>query len=45
MVGPVSESRVVERPVGLGCFYALLTKMLWPEGEGNEGDAHGTAGG
>ncbi|HEX4813527.1 MAG TPA: carbamoyltransferase C-terminal domain-containing protein [Nonomuraea sp.] len=25
------------RPAGLGCFYALLTRMLWPGGEGNEG--------
>lgn len=24
-------------PAGLGCFYALLTKTLWPDGEGNEG--------
>ena len=32
-----------ERPVGLGCFYALLTKMLWPEGEGNEGKVMGLA--
>jgi carbamoyltransferase len=31
------------RPVGLGCFYALLTKMLWPEGEGNEGKVMGLA--
>jgi carbamoyltransferase len=32
-----------ERPAGLGCFYALLTKMLWPEGEGNEGKVMGLA--
>ena len=32
-----------QRPVGLGCFYALLTKMLWPEGEGNEGKVMGLA--
>jgi carbamoyltransferase len=32
-----------ENPVGLGCFYALLTKMLWPEGEGNEGKVMGLA--
>jgi carbamoyltransferase len=32
-----------ERPVGLGCFYALLTKMLWPDGEGNEGKVMGLA--
>lgn len=32
-----------EAPVGLGCFYALLTKMLWPEGEGNEGKVMGLA--
>jgi carbamoyltransferase len=31
------------RPVGLGCFYSLLTKMLWPEGEGNEGKVMGLA--
>ncbi len=30
-------------PVGLGCFYALLTKMIWPEGEGNEGKVMGLA--
>jgi len=24
-------------PAGLGCFYSLLTRTLWPEGEGNEG--------
>jgi carbamoyltransferase len=32
-----------DAPVGLGCFYALLTKMLWPEGEGNEGKVMGLA--
>ncbi|WP_236004079.1 carbamoyltransferase family protein [Nonomuraea antri] len=31
------------RPVGLGCFYALLTRMLWPTGEGNEGKVMGLA--
>jgi carbamoyltransferase len=31
------------RPVGLGCFYSLLTKMLWPTGEGNEGKVMGLA--
>ncbi|WP_067172028.1 carbamoyltransferase family protein [Microtetraspora niveoalba] len=31
------------RPAGLGCFYALLTKMLWPTGEGNEGKVMGLA--
>jgi carbamoyltransferase len=31
------------RPRGLGCFYSLLTKMLWPSGEGNEGKAMGLA--
>ncbi|WP_043635719.1 carbamoyltransferase family protein [Nonomuraea candida] len=31
------------RPAGLGCFYALLTKMMWPEGEGNEGKVMGLA--
>jgi carbamoyltransferase len=30
-------------PAGLGCFYSLLTKMLWPVGEGNEGKAMGLA--
>lgn len=30
-------------PAGLGCFYSLLTRMLWPEGEGNEGKAMGLA--
>ncbi len=32
-----------ESPAGLGCFYSLLTKMLWPEGEGNEGKVMGLA--
>ena len=32
-----------DRPVGLGCFYALLTKMFWPDGEGNEGKVMGLA--
>jgi carbamoyltransferase len=31
------------RPVGLGCFYSLLTHMLWPAGEGNEGKVMGLA--
>ncbi len=31
------------RPVGLGCFYAMLTKMLWPQGDGNEGKVMGLA--
>jgi carbamoyltransferase len=31
------------RPVGLGCFYSLLTHMFWPEGEGNEGKVMGLA--
>ncbi|QYC45629.1 Decarbamoylnovobiocin carbamoyltransferase [Nonomuraea coxensis DSM 45129] len=30
-------------PAGLGCFYALLAKALWPEGEGNEGKVMGLA--
>jgi carbamoyltransferase len=30
-------------PAGLGCFYSLLTKLLWPEGEGNEGKVMGLA--
>jgi carbamoyltransferase len=30
-------------PAGLGCFYSLLTKMLWPDGEGNEGKVMGLA--
>lgn len=32
-----------QHPAGLGCFYALLTRMLWPEGEGNEGKVMGLA--
>ena len=31
------------RPAGLGCFYSLLTRMLWPTGEGNEGKVMGLA--
>ncbi len=31
------------RPAGLGCFYSMLTKMLWPQGEGNEGKVMGLA--
>ncbi len=31
------------RPVGLGCFYYLLTRLLWPAGEGNEGKVMGLA--
>ena len=31
------------RPRGLGCFYLLLTRMLWPIGEGNEGKVMGLA--
>lgn len=31
------------RPAGLGCFYSLLTRMLWPAGEGNEGKVMGLA--
>ena len=31
------------RPVGLGCFYSLLTRMFWPSGEGNEGKVMGLA--
>jgi carbamoyltransferase len=31
------------RPAGLGCFSALLTKAIWPEGEGNEGKVAGLA--
>jgi carbamoyltransferase len=30
-------------PAGLGCFYSLLTKMVWPDGEGNEGKVMGLA--
>jgi carbamoyltransferase len=32
-----------QHPAGLGCFYAALTRMLWPEGEGNEGKVMGLA--
>jgi carbamoyltransferase len=32
-----------ERPAGLGCFYSLLTRMLWPTGDGNEGKVMGLA--
>ncbi len=32
-----------ERPVGLGCFYSLLTRMIFPTGEGNEGKVMGLA--
>ena len=32
-----------ERPVGLGCFYYLLTRMVFPTGEGNEGKLMGLA--
>jgi carbamoyltransferase len=31
------------RPVGLGRFYSLLTRMFWPTGEGNEGKVMGLA--
>ncbi len=31
------------RPAGLGCFYYLLTRTLWPHGEGNEGKVMGLA--
>ncbi len=31
------------RPAGLGCFYSLLTRMLFPTGEGNEGKVMGLA--
>lgn len=31
------------RPVGLGCFYYLLTRMIFPTGEGNEGKVMGLA--
>ncbi len=30
-------------PVGLGCFYYLLTRMIFPNGEGNEGKVMGLA--
>jgi len=32
-----------DRPAGLGCFYSMLTRMLWPTGEGNEGKVMGLA--
>jgi carbamoyltransferase len=32
-----------DRPVGLGCFYYLLTRMIFPTGEGNEGKVMGLA--
>jgi carbamoyltransferase len=32
-----------KHPVGLGCFYSLLTRMFWPTGEGNEGKVMGLA--
>ncbi len=32
-----------DRPVGLGCFYYLLTRMVFPTGEGNEGKLMGLA--
>lgn len=32
-----------DRPVGLGCFYYLLTRMMFPSGEGNEGKVMGLA--
>jgi carbamoyltransferase len=31
------------RPAGLGCFYYLLTRAIFPEGEGNEGKVMGLA--
>jgi carbamoyltransferase len=31
------------RPVGLGCFYSLLTRAIFPTGEGNEGKVMGLA--
>lgn len=31
------------RPAGLGCFYSLLTRAMWPDGEGNEGKVMGLA--
>lgn len=30
-------------PAGLGCFYYLLTRMIFPDGEGNEGKVMGLA--
>jgi len=32
-----------DHPVGLGCFYYLLTRMIFPAGEGNEGKVMGLA--
>jgi carbamoyltransferase len=32
-----------DRSVGLGCFYYLLTRAIFPEGEGNEGKVMGLA--
>jgi carbamoyltransferase len=32
-----------DKPVGLGCFYYLLTRMIFPEGEGSEGKVMGLA--
>jgi carbamoyltransferase len=32
-----------DRPVGLGCFYYLLTRLIFPAGEGNEGKVMGLA--
>jgi carbamoyltransferase len=32
-----------DRPVGLGCFYSLLTRAIFPAGEGNEGKVMGLA--
>jgi carbamoyltransferase len=32
-----------DRPTGLGCFYYLLTRMIFPSGEGNEGKVMGLA--
>jgi carbamoyltransferase len=32
-----------QQPAGLGCFYSMLTRMLWPTGEGNEGKVMGLA--
>ncbi|MEV0379310.1 carbamoyltransferase C-terminal domain-containing protein [Nonomuraea sp. NPDC050643] len=32
-----------DRPAGLGCFSAQLTRMLWPESEGDEGKVMGLA--
>jgi carbamoyltransferase len=31
------------RPAGLGCFYSLLTRAIFPGGEGNEGKVMGLA--